>query len=196
MSHLIAVAAAVVALSTLPVVSCAESSPSPSPHWEFVMSSGALLPTGAHREAITRGALSTAQLTRVVRPSFAVNATFGWARSRDRAFAGDSKVDVLTYDAGAELRARRMGLGRGITLRPFAGIGIGARSYDYRHIDRDTAHGLAAYGSVGGELGAGSVRLRLEARDNLAGFSLTDGPGEDRLHQDVALMAGLRFVGR
>jgi hypothetical protein len=160
------------------------------------MSSGALVPTGTQRDAMSNGALSAAQLSYAVRPAVAMTATVGWARSHGRTSARDAKLDVFTYDLGAEIRGARWSAGRAVTFRPFAGAGAGVRSDDYRHLDLDATHVLAAYGSVGGELGAGRVRLRIEARDYVARFKPLDGRGGPDTRNDVALMAGLRFVGR
>jgi hypothetical protein len=164
--------------------------------WEFLVTSGALVPTGAQRDAIKRGGLSAAQLTFVARPMFALTSTLGWARSRDVAVTDNPKLDVFTYDVGAELRAPTAVSGKAMTFSPFAGIGAGGRSYNYRSLDVDATHNLAAYGSVGGELGVRRVRIRLEARDYVTGFKTLRGTGASRSANDVVLMAGLRFASR
>lgn len=172
----------------------AESQPEKQPSWSFLMSSGAMIPTGPQREALSNGALSTAQLTRFVRPGVGVTGTFGWARSRDRAFAGDSKVDVLTYDVGGEFHGPRWRADRALSFRPFAGVGVGGRSDVYRHLDLETTRGIVSYASLGGELGAGRVRLRVEARENLASFKAPRGSAGSSTRSDVAVTAGLRLV--
>lgn len=164
--------------------------------WEFLVSSGAIAPTGAQRAAIKRGNLSVAQLSYAIRPALALTAALGWARSRDVAAAGAPRLDVFTYDLGAEARGPRWQAGRGVTFRPFAGAGAGARSYDYRGLDARATHNLAAYGSVGGEIGLGRVRLRLEVRDYVTGFKPLDGVGAADTRNDVVVLAGLRFVKR
>lgn len=168
----------------------------PAKKWEFLVSSGSIVPTGAQRDAIKRGNLTLAQLSYVVRPAIALTASLGWARSRDVASAGDPKLDVFTYDLGAEVRAPRVLAGKGVSFRPFAGAGAGARSYNYRSLDVDATHNVAAYGSAGGELGIGRVRLRLEVRDYVTGFKPLDGVGTASTRNDVVVMAGLRFVRR
>lgn len=160
--------------------------------WEFLISSGAVVPTGAQRDVIKRGNLTAAQLTYVVRPSVAVTATLGWGRSRDITLQDQPKLDVFTYDVGAELRAGTIGGAFG--FRPFLGAGAGARSYDYRKLEMDATHNLAVYGSAGGELGAGRVRVRLEVRDYLTGFKPLDGVGASDRRNDVVMLAGLRIT--
>jgi hypothetical protein len=50
---------------------------------------------------------TAAQLSYVVRPDFAITATLGWATSRDIHSVGRPRLDVFTYDLGAEVRAPR-----------------------------------------------------------------------------------------
>jgi hypothetical protein len=165
--------------------------------WEFIGSSGALVPTGAQRDVLKDAQLSTAQLSYVMRSRFAVTTTVGWARSRDLATAGNPKLDVFSYDAGAEARAPRW-LERGtMSFTPFVGVGAGGRSYNHRSLDADATHGLAGYGAVGGELGMGRVHLRLEIRDYVtraAASPLPAGSGDAAARNDVVAMLGLRFT--
>lgn len=172
------------------------SKPAGKSRWEVLVPSGTLVPTGDERDAIKRGSLTAFQLTYVARPALAITSTVGWARSRDVATAGDPKLDVFTYDVGAELRATSWPTGTAVTISPFAGVGAGGRSYNYRNLDIDATHNLAAYGSIGGELGVRRVRLRLEARDYVTGFKPLSGRGAARTGNDVVVMAGLRFVAR
>jgi hypothetical protein len=82
----------------------------------------------------------------------------------------------------------------GLTLTPFACAGAGGRSYDLRGRDADARHNLAGFASLGGELGAGRVRLRLEARDYVSGFKALAGNGRSATRLDVAWFAGLRLT--
>jgi hypothetical protein len=174
----------------------AQTGPEPHRTWELIVPSGTVIPTGTQREAIKRGGLTAVQLAYVVDPSLALTAMVGWVRSRDIASAGDPKLDLFTYDVGAELRAPRW-LSSGLfSFSPFAGGGAGARSYNYRSLDVDARHNLAAYGSIGGEVGVGRVHLRVEARDYVTGFKPLDGTGSTDARNDVALMFGFRFGTR
>lgn len=164
--------------------------------WELLVPGGAIVPTGTQRDAIKRGNLTAIQLTYVATPAVAITSTVGWARSRDIATVGDPKLDVFTYDVGAEVRAPRWAASKTVTFSPFAGAGAGGRSYNYRKLDVDATHNLAAYGSIGGDLGVRRVRVRLEARDYVTGFKPLAGQGATRTGNDVVLMAGIRFVSR
>ena len=103
------------------------------------------------------------------------------------------KLDVFTSDVGVEARPIRWFAGRAVTFSPFAGVGAGARSYNYRKLDVDATHNLAAYGAVGGELGMGRVGLRLEARNYATGFRPLVGVGKSDMRNDVVVMAALSF---
>ena len=174
----------------------AEAKPKQKARLEFLVSSGAVLPTGVQRDAMKRGKLTAAQLSWVVRPALALTATAGWARSRDITTVGDPKLDVFTYDVGAEVRAPRWATANAISFSPFAGVGAGGRSYNYRSLHVDATHNVGAYGSAGGELSIRRIRLRLEARDYMTGFKPLNGEGASRTGNDVVVMAGLRFVTR
>jgi hypothetical protein len=161
--------------------------------FELRFTGGAFVPTGAQRNALGNAQVSAAQLSWLVRPSVAITSTFGWARSRDLTIADDPKLDVFTYDVGAEVRGSERFAGRKVAISPFVGVGAGARSYNYRKLDIDATHNLAGYAAVGGELGMGRVGLRLEARDYVAGFKPLSGSGRAATSNDVVMMIGLRF---
>lgn len=160
--------------------------------WELLVPSGALMPTGAQRDAIRSANITAVQLSYVARPAVAITSTFGWARSRDVALSDAPKLDVFTYDLGAELRAPRWKKG----FTPFVGAGAGGRSYNHRKLDVEATHNLAAYGSVGGDLAIKRIAVRVEARDYVAGFKPLNGAGASRTGNDVVVMAGLRLLPR
>jgi hypothetical protein len=161
--------------------------------WSLMMPSGTLLPTGAQRQTIKRGNVSAIQLSYAPSQTFAVTSMFGWARSRDIATDGAPKLDVFTYDIGIEARGPRASA---IGFTPFAGAGAGGRSYNYRKLDIDATHNLAAYTSAGADLGVRRVHVRLEARDYVTGFKPLTGQGSARTANDVVVMLGLRIVSR
>ena len=128
--------------------------------------------------------------------ALAIGAMVGWARSRDVGTAGDPKLDVFTYDVGAEVRAPRLLRDAPVSVMPFAGLGAGGRSYNHRSLDIDATHNLAVYGSAGAELAYRRVRVRLEARDYLSGLKPLVGGGPSTTGHDVVVMAGLRIAPR
>jgi hypothetical protein len=161
--------------------------------WEFRATSGGLIPTGAQRNAVKDAQLSAVQLSWLARPSLALTGTFGWARSRDLLTTDDPKLDVFTYDLGAEVRASEWFAGDAVTFTPFFGAGAGGRSDNYRKLDVDATHNAAGYGTAGGELGIGRVGLRLEVRDYVTGFKPLAGRGASETSNDIVVMVGLRF---
>ena len=174
----------------------AQSSASSRNSLEVLTASGALIPTGSERTALKDAPLSTVQASYVMHSRFAVTTMFGWARSRDLATVNTPKLDVFTYDVGAEVRAPQMNASESVSFMPFAGLGGGARSYNYRKLDVDATHNLAGYAAAGGELGMGRVHLRLEVRDYVAGFKPLNGVGASATRNDVVALIGLRFVTR
>ena len=172
----------------------AQSPPPPPAAWEFYVSGGWLMPTGAERASIKRADLTAVVVSYVPRPSFAITGTFEWARSHDLAVAGQPKLDVFICDVGAEARGTQMSLGGAWKVAPFIGIGGGARSYNIPKLPLDPTYNLAAYGSVGGEFAIHRVHLRLEVRDNVSSFKPLTGGGKAATRNDVVVMLGLRFV--
>ncbi len=172
------------------------ASPAKKPSWEFLVSSGNIVPTGAEGDVIKRSNLTVAQLSYVVRPPIAITASVGWARSRDIATVGDPRLDVFTYDIGTEFRAPGWLTGHDLRFMPFAGAGAGARSYNYRNLEIDARHNVSGYVAAGGELGFKKVGVRLEVRDYVSGFKPLAGGGAAATGNDIVMMLGLRFGAR
>src|SRR3954470_7466141 len=194
---IVATASGAAEAQTAPAESAnALASPVKKPAWEFLVSSGNIVPTGAERGAIKRSNLTVAQLSYVVRPQIALPSSVGWARSRDIATIGDPRLDVFTYDVGTEFRAPRWIAGRDATFMPFAGIGAGARSYNYRSLEVDARHNVSGYVAAGGDLGFKRVGLRLEVRDYVSGFKPLAGGGVAKTGNDLVVLVGLRFGTR
>jgi hypothetical protein len=160
---------------------------------ELRVTSGAFVPTGNQRNAVANAQVTAAQLAWVLRPSLAVTGTFTWARSRDVGLVNTPKLDVFTSDVGLEARPTMWFARHAVSVSPFAGVGAGMRSYNYRKLDVDATNNLAGYASAGGELGIGRVGLRLEVRDYATGFRPLAGAGRSDMRNDVVMMAGIRF---
>lgn len=161
--------------------------------WELHIPTGALIATGEQRGVLKNAPLSAIQLGWNARPHLGLTGTFTWARSRDVASAGDPKLDVFTSDLGIETRTTEWRAQSPVSVRLFAGVGGGARSYNYRKLDVDATHNLAGYASVGAVVGIRRVALRIEARDYATGFQPLASAGESEVRNDVALMVAVRF---
>lgn len=171
-----------------------EAQTAPPKRLGLIVPTGMVVPTGAQRDAIKRANLTAVQLSYRVRSAVAITGMVGWARSRDVASTDQPKLDVFTYDVGVEVRGPRTG--EAVSFTPFAGMGAGARSYNYRSLPVNATHNLAAYGGVGGELRKGRLGLRLEGRDYVTGFKPLDGRGPSAARNDLVVMAGLSFSRR
>lgn len=171
----------------------AQSSPQ-GPKWEFLISSGQLVPTGAQRHEFDRGNLTALQVGLVADEHLVVTTSAGWGRTRSIG-AGTPRLDVFTYDLGAEVRASKSPITNWLSVMPFAGIGGGGRSYNYRHLPVDATHNVAGYISLGAELGIRWGRLRLEARNYVGGFKPLDGSSGSATRNDVVVLTGVR-IGR
>lgn len=166
----------------------------PTPRsWEIRVTAGELVPTGDQRHVLERADMTAAQVSWVLRPSFAITGTFGWARSRDISTTDHPKLDVFASDLGIELRPKQWFAGRAVTFDAFAGVGAGARSYNYRKLDVGATHNVAGYGAVGGEVGMGRVGIRLEVRDYVSGFKPLIGGGQSRTRNDMVITAAVRI---
>lgn len=192
-SALTGIGAAVLLLASAPPGE-AQTPPQPPAAWEFYISGGWLMPTGAQRASLQGADLTAVVVSYVPRPSFAITGTFEWARSRDLAIVGEPKLDVFLGDLGTEARAPQMPLGGAWKVAPFLGLGAGTRSYHLRGRDADATHNLAAYGSFGGEFAIHRVHLRLEVRDYVSSFKPLAGDRKAGTRNDLVVLLGLRFV--
>lgn len=187
--------AAVASVLTTAGLAIAQTSTATTPGFELLVPSGTLVPTGAQGDDISRGNLTAVQLSFGLRPNLVITSTVGWTRTTPRRLGPDARLHVFSYDAGVEYRLPRRASDRRVNLKPFTGVGLGARTHHYRDVDIATSSTLAAYASAGGELGMPKVRLRLEVRDYLTwGGSLGTGSRSGR--NDVAVLAGLRLALR
>ena len=186
------VAAAVFALSSVTALSSANAQNVVSSRgFEFRPYAGAYIPTGDQRDLLEDAVLVGAQASYRILPQLAVTGTFGWSPSKDRISVGNEKLDLYQYDIGAELRAPSWFTSGAWDFTPFAGLGVGGRTYDYRDLDDvDAKTNVAGFGVIGGELGFGRTGLRVEARDYVSQFKPFTG-GDSKTRNDVTVAAGL-----
>lgn len=173
----------------------AQSSAATTPGVELLVPSGTMVPTGAQEGDLKRANLTAVQLSYGLRPDLVITSTLGWARVTPRHLGSEARLNQFTYDAGVEYRLPRRTADRRVNFKPFTGAGLGARTHSYRHVEFATTHQLAAYASVGGELGLARVRVRLEVRDYLT-WVTPPGAVSTARRNDVAVLAGLRLALR
>ena len=165
---------------------------SPGLGFEVRPYAGAYIPTGDQRDLLKDAVLVGAQASYRILPQLAVTGTLGWAPSKDRIADGDQTLDLYQYDLGAEVRAPSWfaSSAGAWDFTPFAGIGVGGRTYDYRDLDVDSKTNVAGYGARGAEHGFGRTGVRFEARDYVSQFEPLSG-GDTKTRNDVTLAAGL-----
>lgn len=190
-----AVALAIASLVTTSGRAHGQSAIATKPGFELLVPSGTMVPTGAQEDTVKRANLTAVQLSYGMRPDLVVTSTLGWARATPLGLGPEARLDLLTYDAGVEYRLPRRRTDRRINVKPFTGLGVGARTYSYRRVDVSTTHDLATYASAGGELGLARVRVRLEVRNYLTWATPAGSSGTTR-RNDVAVLAGLRLALR
>ena len=165
---------------------------SPGIGFEVRPYAGAYIPTGTQRDLLKDAVLVGAQASYRILPQLALTGTFGWSPSKDRIADGNQTLDLYQYDLGAEVRAPSWfaSSAGAWDFTPFAGIGVGGRTYDYRDLDVDSKTNVAGYGALGAELGFGRTGVRFEARDYVSQFEPLSG-GDTKTRNDVTLAAGL-----
>lgn len=152
---------------------------------------GAFIPTGDQRDLLQDGVFAGLQASYRILPQLAITGTLGWSPSEDRITSGRPTLDVYQYDLGAEARASGWKRGETWEFTPFAGLGVGGRTYDYRDLGVGSTTNIAGYGALGGEFGFGRIGVRLEARDYVSGFKPLTGSGDSETRNDVTIAAGL-----
>lgn len=154
---------------------------------------GAFVPTGDLKDVLDNSALVGLQASYDFTPSFALVGSFGWAPTKDLAQAHE-KVDLFQYDLGVEGRLHNLTPSSWFSTRPYAALGVGGRTYDYRDIDADAQTNFLGYGALGVDLAqtSGPIGVRLEARDNVTAFKGLRGELADRkARNDLQFSAGL-----
>jgi hypothetical protein len=153
---------------------------------------GAYVPTGDQSDLLKTGVTAGAQAAYALTRHLSAVGTFSWSSSEEKNFASDD-INVFQYDLGAELAANKM-LSPILMFRPFVGLGVGGRSYDYRDRESDAETNLAGYGSLGAQLQLGRVGWRLEARDYVSGFKGLSGEmSSTKTRNDISIASGLTF---
>lgn len=156
---------------------------------------GAYVPTGQQRDWFDDAAIYGLQAALEYRPTLHFVGSFMWSPGHDNFVAIDDAVNLFQYDVGAELNLVR-DLGKGWELKPFLGLGVGGRTYNYDSIDLATNTFFAGYGVVGTEFQYGVVAIRLEGRDYVSGF---EDPmiGGTETRNDMGFSLGLAYhIGR
>jgi hypothetical protein len=183
----------VIALAAVTAFTAAANAQTPAIKFEVRPIVGAYIPTGDQRDILKDAVLVGAQASWHVIPALSFTGTFAWSPSKDRITAGDQTLDIYQYDVGAELRGASWYQTPAWDFTPFAGLGLGGRTYDYRDLDAGSTTDFDGYGSLGGDFGIGAFGVRIEGRDYVSQFKPLTGTGDSKTRNDVSLFVGLAY---
>lgn len=158
---------------------------------EFRPYVGAFMPTGALRDALKTSAVYGFEAALEVTPNLHVLGTFGWSPAHDKYTGYDENVNIYAVDVGSELGLVRS-LASGWELKPFLGLGVGARTYDYKSSSLAGQTLAAGYLSAGSEFQLSRIALRVEGRENVFHFRSPLSTGSN-LRNDVSLLLGFAY---
>jgi hypothetical protein len=197
--------AALAALATTPAL--AEGQPSaalattpaldeqqPSRDFQISPYVGAFIATGGQRDVLDDAVITGLTLSYDVHRYVAVVGSFGWAPSKSVALGVEDDLDLFQYDVGVQGQYA-FSLGRKLTLKPFLGGGVGARTYSFRDLDVDSETDFAGYFSGGANLEYGKLALGVTVRDYITAFDGIGTEQDSSTRNDLNVFAsfGLRF---
>jgi hypothetical protein len=175
----------------LACVSAANAQPSPRVTPEVRPFVGAFLPTGRMSDDFEAATMLGAQVGLELSRNFHVLGTGSWTHGHNKFEYASDRTNIWQYDLGIEGNLVRQ-VGERWLFRPFAGVGGGGRSYDYRASGVGTRTCTAGYAALGTEFETGPVALRVEARDYLSCFE-SPVTGRKRTRNDVGLSFGVAY---
>jgi hypothetical protein len=148
---------------------------------------GELIPVGAQRDDFQETPMFGLQAAVSFTPSLQVVGSFGWAPGTDKLGVADNGVNVLDYNLGLELSPLQGG------LRPFVGVGAGARTFLYGPATLMSQTCEAGYGAAGIELQVARTAFRVEGRGHAFCFrSPTTGTGSVN-RNDIGVSFGVAY---
>lgn len=153
---------------------------------------GAYIPTGAQRDLFKETSLFGIQGALEVLPTFHLLGTVSWMPAHNKYAGFDENVNIFAYDVGTEF-GMAQALGSGWELKPFLGLGIGARTYAYKAAGLSDHTCAAGYGAVGSEFQFDKVALRLEGRDNVFCYRSPIAGISSKTRNDVGIALGFAY---
>ncbi len=162
-----------------------------APRLQVALLGGGWLATGAERSQLANAPLTGLQLAADLCPWAGLVGTVQWVPTTAKQL-GDARVDLFQYDLA--LRGQHaFPLSEGLALRPFLGVGMGARTVSFHDAAFQGGTGFAWHTALGAELLYRSLVAGLTARHQL--YSPNTSALGDGTQADVALYAaaGWRF---
>ncbi len=154
---------------------------------------GAMVPIGSQFSIYHGGILAGAQVA-METPFFVhLVGTATWSPTRLKATSFENRVTMYNYDVGGEAFANLPLMARPWALRPFAGLGIGARTLHMVDMGLDSQTSLTGYGALGLEVQNGAFAGRVEARDYGVAFKGYAGNEKANIRSNIAIFSGLAY---
>jgi Outer membrane protein beta-barrel domain len=183
---------AVILTVALALSASALSAQSPRVKPEIRPFAGAVIPTGELRNLFLDAPMFGVSTAAELKPTIHVLATFMWAPAQDKYGLVENNVNIFQYTAGAELGFVTP-LAGSWELRPFAGLGVGGRTYAFQGVGRNDRTDFVGYGAIGTEFQIARTALRLEVRDNVFGYrSPIPRAGTETLN-DIGVSLGVAY---
>jgi outer membrane protein with beta-barrel domain len=162
----------------------------PTHRFELVPFSAAFVPTGAHANTLESGFGAGLLGAYAFNQHFSAVGRFAYSSTEDRSTTNED-VNVFTYDIGAEAGIDKQ-LTAAIKIRPFLGVGMGGRAYDYDDRESESQYDVAGYGAGGAQLMMGRFGWRVEVRNYLSGFKGLSGELDSRqARNDLSISSGM-----
>jgi hypothetical protein len=183
--------AALVAVATTPALAEEQQ---PARKFQVSPSVGAFIATGDQRDILDDAVLTGLTLSYDVHPNVAVVGSFAWALSKSVALGVEDDLDLFQYDVGVQGQYP-FSLGQKLTLKPFLGAGVGARTYSFRDLDVDSETDFAGYFSGGANLEYGNLAFGVTVRDYVTAFDGIAVDADSATRNDLSVFGsvGLRF---
>jgi hypothetical protein len=190
MKKLVTAVAALVALVATPALAQEQEQ---ARKFQITPYAGAFIPTGDQRDVLDDAFLTGLTLSYDVHPYVSIVGSFGWAGSQGKqTLTLDQDLDVFQYDLGVQGQYP-VALANGVTLKPFLGVGAGARTYNFRDLDVDAETDFAGYVSAGANVEYRQLALGLTARDYITAFDGLAGEADSTTRNDLGLFASVAY---
>jgi len=172
-----------VALSTL--AASAARAEEPSRPFELTPFAGAFVPVAAQRGDLASAPVLGLRGTYDLHRNVAMVLAGAWARPE----SGARKVDLFQWDIGLQGQAP-IALSGAWSLEPFAGVGIGTRTYSHVNAGADSQTDFVFYSALGADLRRGRLAVGATARHQLTAFTPA---GDSGARGDVALLGSVSW---